>query len=112
MKTGIELIAAERERQISQEGWTEECDDRYTTRELARAAHSYLKHYIARIWLVEDEIGPALENALQKYSSEEPDELWPFDRAWFKPKNAIEDLKRIGALVAAEIDRLNRRNSK
>jgi hypothetical protein len=39
MKTGMELIADERKRQIDQEGWTAEHDDGHDGRELARAAN-------------------------------------------------------------------------
>ena len=42
MKTGIELISAERERQITQEGWTPEHDDRHDIGELCSAANAYL----------------------------------------------------------------------
>ncbi len=41
MKTGIELIAQERQRQVSEEGWTAEHDDGHTDQELARAASCY-----------------------------------------------------------------------
>jgi hypothetical protein len=34
--------------------------------------------------------------------------VWPFDGSWLKPKSAREDLVRAGALIAAEIDRLDR----
>ena len=98
--------------QISKEGWVSGHDDQHKDRELARAAKSYLQHYIERIWLIEDENGEALTAALAKYSSEKPDDMWPFYQHEFKPKNAIDDLKRVGALIAAEIDRLNRLNSK
>jgi hypothetical protein len=38
-----------------------------------------------------------------------PDE-WPFDRSWYKPtpENRIRELEKAGALIAAEIDRLQR----
>ena len=38
MKTGIELIAEERKRQIEEEGWTAEHDDQQTDGEIAEAA--------------------------------------------------------------------------
>jgi hypothetical protein len=41
MKTGIELIAEERKRQIEVEGWTAEHDDEHTDGELALAAVCY-----------------------------------------------------------------------
>jgi hypothetical protein len=39
-------------------------------------------------------------------------EIWPWNKSWWKPRNAIEDLTRAGALIAAEIDRLQRINEK
>jgi len=41
MKTGIELITDERQRQVDAEGWTPEHDDKYTNDELPSAAVSY-----------------------------------------------------------------------
>lgn len=41
MKTGIELMADERARQISAEGWTPEHDDRHIWGELVSAAICY-----------------------------------------------------------------------
>jgi hypothetical protein len=36
--------------------------------------------------------------------------FWPWDRAWWKPSpnNRIRDMEKAGALIAAEIDRLQR----
>ncbi|WP_373400076.1 hypothetical protein V8V91_10940 [Algoriphagus halophilus] len=41
MKTGIELIAEERQRQIEKEGWTSEHDAKHKNGELAHAAATY-----------------------------------------------------------------------
>lgn len=94
-KTGAELIAAERKRQIEAEGWTPEHDDAHTRGKLALAAAAYAlpsSHTLMRL------------------------EVWPFDLSWFKPRgaqddtveNRIRDLVKAGALAAAEIDRLKR----
>jgi hypothetical protein len=40
-QTGVELITAERSRQIEQESWTSEHDDQHTRGELARAGAVY-----------------------------------------------------------------------
>ncbi|MCM0757438.1 hypothetical protein M7775_02505, partial [Sporomusa sphaeroides DSM 2875] len=48
--SGIELIAAERQRQISQEGWTPEHDDQHANGELALAAACYAIPSHRRIW--------------------------------------------------------------
>ena len=93
-KTGIELIAAERERQVSQEGWTPEHDDAHTDQNLARAAACYA--YPGRLGLISVD--------------GQTTTAWPWraqddKRARF---SRIRCLVVAGALIAAEIDRLNR----
>ena len=89
MKTGIEIISEERQRQISVEGWTSEHDDTHSKNQLAEAAICYTIHAI----------------------SGGGDGLWPWDKTWWKPSsNPIKDLTKAGALIAAEIDRLQRKN--
>ncbi len=92
MKTGIELIAEERTRQIEKEAWTPEHDDTHQTNELSMAAVAYV------LWCA----NPFLQ--------EKAKEFWPWDEAWFKPKDfdEIRNLVKAGALIAAEIDRLQR----
>lgn len=84
--TGVELIAAERERQVSQEGWTPEHDDEHKHGELRGAAACY-----------------ALGRMIP--------EIWPWSSEWWKPGNRIRELAKAGALIAAEIDRLQRAKS-
>jgi hypothetical protein len=95
MKGGIYLIAEERQRQIEVEGWTFEHDDSHRAGELAAAAVCYaLPHFIRTENLV---------NA-----------LWPWNKQWWKPAiqplkdTRIRELAKAGALIAAEIDRLQR----
>ena len=71
MKTGIETIAAERERQITEKGYTLTNDDQYMDFQLSDCAVSYL---------LEAEHG----------------------------NTPIPNLAAAGALIAAEIDRLQR----
>jgi hypothetical protein len=103
--TGVELIAAERRRQIEQEGWTPEHDDEHSDGELAMAACYYaVVHEAAHF-------GPQIRIDL-------PALLYPKDWDWFWGKRApeerqtnatrIRDLTKAGALIAAEIDRLQR----
>ena len=90
MKTGVQLIAEERERQISQEGFTPAIDtDSHRNGELARAGACYALDYCNPYHL-----GFA----------------WPWDRSWWKPtpKDPVRQLVKAGALIAAEIDRLRR----
>jgi hypothetical protein len=88
---GIELIAAERKRQIEEEGWTPGHDDGHKREELCMAGAYY-----------------AIPDAYRRFC---PD-LWPpnWDGAWFKPTpyDRIRELVKAGALIAAEIDRLQR----
>lgn len=86
--TGVELIAAERERQVAEEGWTPEHDDEHTSSELVDAAACYCV------------------SALAEFT----DYCWPWDAEWWKPSpdDRIRELVKAGALIAAEIDRIRR----
>ena len=86
MKQGIELIAEERKRQVDEEGWTEEHDDQHTCGELKIAAACYTT--------LSDHPAPS---------------FWPWLIEWWKPSgDPIRNLVKAGALIAAEIDRLQR----
>jgi hypothetical protein len=90
---GAALIAAERKRQIESEKWTAEHDDEHDAGQMVEAAVTYA--------LEATYDGPALKGTwFKKY--------WPWDDESFKPKNPPQDLIRAGALIAAEIDRLQR----
>lgn len=94
METGIEIIAAERNRQIEKEGWTPEHDASHVRGELAKAAACYAYPPLARA-----DISPDIGK---------PPFIWPFSAAFWKPTpdNRIKELAKAGALIAAEIDRL------
>lgn len=97
--TGVELIAAERERQVSVEGWTPEHDDTHHDASLTRAGMSYT--YSARRQI----LGATKEFGLLKPWQS----LWPWHDEWWKPSaDPIRNLVKAGALIAAEIDRLQR----
>jgi len=107
--TGIEIIAAERQRQQDREGWTPAHDDAHVDGELGCAAACYalpepLRHRRAETF---QGIGSIL------------DSIWPWSRSWWKPgavggtqaeytDSRIRELAKAGALAAAEIDRLVR----
>lgn len=102
MKTGVELIAEERKRQIEKEGFTAEHDAKYLCSELTDAAVMYaMRGY----W--KDRLNPYIVGI-----NGQPGFMWPFGMESFKPsseewpKGRIKDLVRAGALIAAEIDRL------
>lgn len=90
--SGIELIAWERQRQLS-EGWTTDHDSRHINGELAKAAGCYA---FAEMYRNEDSV-----HKVVPYS-------WPFDDSLWKqtPENRIHELAKAGAFIIAEIDRL------
>ncbi|MGO8093171.1 hypothetical protein [Rhizobium leguminosarum] len=92
-------VAAERRRQVESEGWTPEHDDQHTDASMALAAGSYCES-AARPTILAKKPGSAF--AVPK--------LWPqsWSRDWWKPKSPREDLVRAGALIIAEIERLDR----
>ena len=83
-KTGIELISEERQEQIEKHGWDLKHDELYTNEELLKAALFCINQKIFE---------------------------WPFFwtmkfRTKICNKSRIDQLKVAGALIAAEIDRL------
>jgi hypothetical protein len=95
MKTGSELIAEERARQISHEGWTPAHDDEHTEGELLRAAIAY-----------------SMATVNDADYDAAADSEWPWEASGFKVDSDIRNLVKAGALIAAEIDRLQRRAAK
>jgi hypothetical protein len=99
--TGLSLIAEERGRQIAKEGWTIDHDDEHDMGELIGASVSYAG---AALHKVSDGEIDAMESLK---------EFWPFDEACWKPSDdPIRNLVKAGALIAAEIDRLQRLKEK
>lgn len=103
MKTGIELITAERQRQLQKLGWTTEHDDTHTLGELTEAATCYAA------------VGSAtLRGSSPKYITTEMfdgDSIlhWPWEDEAYKPADSAEEnLIKAGALIVAELDRLQR----
>jgi hypothetical protein len=79
---GVQAITMERQRQIAIEGWTPKHDAALVHGELARAAACY-----------------ALGGR--------PVGIWPWADNWWKPSTPERNLEKAGALIAAEIDRIN-----
>ncbi|GKX48002.1 hypothetical protein [Pectobacterium carotovorum] len=92
VSSAIKDVIAERQRQISAEGWTHEHDDRYEYCEMAVAAACYI--------MADDDPRADIP------------ELWPWEPEWWKPTNIRRDLVKAGALVIAEIERLDRVEAK
>lgn len=104
-KTGIELIADERTRQIEVEGWTPEHDAEHVTGCLAVAGASYALSMAA-------EVGGEHERWRDVYR-DQAERVWPFDAEWRKvSSDPIRNLVKAGALIAAEIDRIQRITAK
>lgn len=93
MKTGVELIAAERKRQMREEGWTPSHDDSHARGEMALAAAKY-----------------AIPESRRASIAARGVRLWPWASRWWKPtpNYRVRELVKAGALIAAEIDRLQR----
>lgn len=90
-------VYRERMRQISTEEFSRERDDQYQQAELSRAAQSYC--LIASLQLRFGEIPDP---------SHYCDDGWPWARKWFKPSAPRRNLVKAGALILAEIERLDR----
>lgn len=98
---GSELIAAERQRQVDREGWTPEHDDAHDGGELLYAARAYTFAASTQTAGGDTELAAMLLNHAPPW--------WPWDRSWWKPTDdPIRNLVKAGALIAAEIDRLQR----
>lgn len=116
MKTGIQLIAAERKRQIEKEGWTPEHDAEHDDGSLALVAALYA----APVHLYE-RLDYALCAEFQDPWPESWDTCWDKRREYgdsdgvdvadpktYTPAQRLDLLVKAGALIAAEIDRLQR----
>lgn len=98
--SGVEMIAAERERQKSVEGWTPEHDDGHACGEISMAARAYVS--------VASEL-TRIPDAVEEKWTGRPYGGWPWAYEWWKPSpDPIRNLVKAGALIAAEIDRLKR----
>lgn len=83
---GVERIAAARQKQLEVKGYTLERDRQYTRGELVYAAMAYAGENIEMDGIF----------------------MWPWDPQYWEPaeEDPIRNLERAGALIAAEIDRL------
>jgi hypothetical protein len=123
--TGVELIAAERQRQIDALHWTARHDDEHSCGEIAAAAVCYAAYAMG------EPVYRKVCNShagMMAFSFVDP---WPWDEVWDKrdiyadkddddleptdeerEAHKIRCLAKAGALVAAEIDRLQRKESR
>lgn len=121
MQTGIELIAEERQRQIQVEGYDRLHDESYKNGELVGAAMCYASESInkdfpkerpkLRAQLFIPSFSKFFTNpATGKVDQDKWIEAWPWDDEYDKREkhDKLRCLVIAGALIAAEIDRLNR----
>lgn len=111
--TGVELIAAERTRQVEEEEWTPEHDDGHTDGAMVKAAVAYAMAP-TRLYVKEEyQMATAFSDVFPRRWHDKSMELTetveepgraPYDRV----TDPIGLLVKAGALIAAEIDRLQR----
>lgn len=88
----LNLIEAERRRQKLVEGWTTDHDDEHFGQELATAAACY-----------------ALPPTMRRFPVQGAPALWPWHPNWWKPSpDRLRELVKAGALIVAEIERIQR----
>ncbi len=108
-RTGAERIVDERRRQIEKERWSAKHDDEHVNCELAIVAALYAAASTRRVRLYE-----RFDRANGQVVFADP---WPetWDDEWDKrvprpnPQERLRMLEKAGALIAAEIDRLLRK---
>jgi len=98
-----EDVLAERRRQITAEGWTPEHDDAHDKGELGLAGAAY-----AAAGAMSDSRRNSVSGAFSIINNQTLRDLWPFAHSWWKSKDRRRDLVRAGALIIAEIERLDR----
>jgi hypothetical protein len=84
-------VLSERARQIGAEGWTPAHNDQYKHGDLASAAACY-----------------ATRGRYHYPTSGKPGPTWPWPPEWWKPTTYRRNLVKAGALILAEIERIDR----
>jgi len=101
-KTGVELIAIERKRQIEELGYDYAHDHLYADEQLAKAGAVYaLPNKLRELWWGND-----WASITRRF--------WPWDWKYWKPTpdDRIKELAKAGALIAAQIDWINNERDK
>lgn len=95
---GAFAVLSERWSQVAEKGWSETHDDQYQRDELALAAVAYaLPEALRNMFLGSLTLGQI---------------LWPWDQTWWRPRSRRDDLVRAGALIIAEIARIDREEAR
>jgi hypothetical protein len=103
VETVLDEIAAERKRQISQEGFTHRHDEAYLRGELLMAAVSY----IGNAWVHVQDGASADTQKSENFVLNAPSG-WPWAEQDWNPKTVRIDLIRAAALIVAGIEALDR----
>jgi len=85
-------VLAERQRQVTDERFSPERDDAYTGGQLAAAGAAYA----------------IIAHEMAESSSVVLPTCWPWDACWLKPSTPRRNLVKAGALIIAEIQRIDR----
>lgn len=93
--TAISDIAAERAKQLTK--WTPEHDSGQRSGQLAAAAACYA---LSDVVFASVSMRGRIANIMR--------ELWPWELVWWKPKDRRANLVTAGALIVAEIERIDR----
>lgn len=110
-------VLAERRRQVDGEGWTPEHDDEHDGGVLAAAGSAYALY-------AADEMHPQSQG--DGHFRKSPPAMWPWHEEmagrgegpvktraiWWKPKDPRQALVKAGALILAEIERIDRQAAK
>lgn len=100
ISTAARDVLRGRERQISEEGWAPGHDDTHDRGELAVAAACYA---------LPESYREMFTAQLGKFTFiPESPRLWPWSYRWWKPSDRRRDLIKAGALILAEIERIDR----
>ena len=100
-------VLTERRRQVESNGYTLTHDDEYTCGELAIAAVSYACQALVAVRLIENggHTAGEVDAAVRSCS---PPAAWPFLAEQWEPVSRRQSLVKAGALILAEIERLDR----
>ena len=107
MKSGAELILEERQRQIESEGYDEAHDSQYDTSALGNAGICYA--------VIAGSSAPIRDAVRKQTEKGIAPTGWPWGAEYWKPgegnsdSDRVSELVKSGALIAAEIDRIQRR---
>lgn len=97
--SGADRIATERVRQTTEEGWTFAHDDQHVDGEMVAAACCYAA-------LARRQTDGTVRSPADSIGAPRG---WPWDQGWWKPSDdPSRNLIKAGALLAAELDRLQR----